>query len=189
MQHVDLGALISSPEFKFVAATNPGQCAGIVEGILIRVTGAGDGIADNCVAIHLHEWRSDGDIEARVILEAEIPRCRVIEAFTAEKLVPQERKAEDADHRWREGMSLLRYEVLRAERFPDRKSGHAGSGRRERVEASAVVKQVAEIQTVFRREVVIQTNAELVVVIAPNHGRCKGIYAGIRFREEAEEIS
>ena len=72
------------------------------------------------------------------------------------KFIAQERKAQNADHCWREEVSFLGHEVLSAMVFSDRKPRHARSAGREWVEPGAVAEHVAQVQVVGGGKIMIQ---------------------------------
>ena len=145
LQGIDLVTAVASAEFKFVAAVNPTERAGEVEGILISVARAGDGIADRSVASDLNEWRSRGGRQRGCVLKSERRGRLMIQMLVQQEDIAKERKARDADGGGRKDVSLLRDEVLRAVIFADGKSGDIGTDGRKRIGGGAAAIHVAEI--------------------------------------------
>ena len=144
-------------------------------------------VTDGGVAVDLDEWRADCDIETGFVGEAEIGGCGVIRALTVEKFVAKTRESQDADQVWVECVRFLSDEILRALILAHGKSRHAGAGRGNRIELIALVEHVTEIQGVRLSQVVIEADAELVVVLGDDLRGGEEIGAGVGEREEAEE--
>src|SRR5690348_1751865 len=85
-------------------------------------------------------------------------------------------------------MRLLADEILRAMVFSYGITGNTRTCRRERIEAVDIVEHVAEVQRVCRCEVMVNSKAKLVPVVAESTGRKKSIGANIRFRKQRQQI-
>ena len=167
--------LVSTADFELVLAVDPAQRAGVVEGILITVAWARYGIAYGRVTVDLNERWSHGCVETGLVLESQAGRANVIQMLVEEKLIPQERKTEDANFGGRKRVRLLYHKVLRAMIFSDREARDAGSGGRERIHARAVAEHVAEVKRIRGGEVMVQPQPELIAVLAQSLRRSKQI--------------
>src|SRR5580698_1074042 len=108
-------------------------------------------------------------------------------------LVKQERVAEirescDPDGGWRKDMSLLRDEVLRPVILTHREPGNVSSHRRKRIRRWTTAIHVTEIQSVGMREIVIEPQSELIVVLAEGLGRDESVFSYVWQREKRQDI-
>ena len=70
LQHVDVLMLIPAAKFELMLAVYPTQRCGVIEDIFVGVTRTRDWITNSGIAVHLDEWRSGGDVEARRVLKS-----------------------------------------------------------------------------------------------------------------------
>jgi len=72
--------------------------------------------------------------------------------------------------------------------FADGKAGNVGAGGRKRVDYISLAENVAEVQSVTGSEVVIEANAELIVVGGLAERGDKSIAAGVGRRKKRQKI-
>jgi hypothetical protein len=164
LQDVEAVVVVTAAEFHLVEATNPGKRTGEVEIAVIGVARSGDGIADGSESGNLNEWRADGSVERGLVLETQAAGSGVVGVLFKEEAVAQKREARQTDYCGRKRMRFRGHKVLRAMLFADGKSGNVRAGRGKRIENISLAENVAEVQDVSRRQVMIQPHAKLIVV-------------------------
>ena len=98
-EHIDGVVSVAAAEFHLVAAADPGDRAGKIDRVFVRVARASDGIACRSVTADLQERGADGGVERRSVVEAEAGGRSVIDGLVEEEFVAEEREAQDADER------------------------------------------------------------------------------------------
>ncbi len=90
----------------------------------------------------------------------------MIQVLVKQERIAEIRKARDPDGGWRKDVRLLSDEVLRSVILAHRETGNIGAHRRKGIRSRATAVHVAEIQGVCPGKIMIQAQAELVVILA-----------------------